>query len=967
MTPERWRQIEQLFQSALERAPEHRNAFLDQACGQDADLRERVEHLLGQRTSSAALYDQSLWESAADQMTRTIVTPGTQLGPYKVIGLLGEGGMGKVYRGLDTRLDRPVAIKLSVEQFEQRFEREARAISMLNHPHICTLYDVGPNFIVTELVEGETLSAWLNRSPAEDRVVEVARQVLEALRAAHGAGIVHRDLKPANIMVRFDGYVKVLDFGLAKRVTASPVGSAEGTPGPEITAPGQIAGTAAYMSPEQIQGEEVDQRSDLFSFGIVFYQLLTGNHPWARKSTIDTLHAILHDDPAPIGNTSAPNLNAIVLKLLRKDPKERYASADAVLADLSGDRKLPSSGGRPTISQPRLWPLFAAALAIALLAVAYWFWPRDTSLRVGELIRITSDAGLTAEPALAPDGKMVAYASDRDEGPLNIWVQQVSGGAPIQVTHDAVDDSEPSFSPAGTTIAFHSTRDGGGVYVVPSLGGTPRRIAGQGRRPRFSPDGQWLAYWVGEEGVFSRNKVYIVPAQGGQPRQLASTFLSAFYPVWSPDSKYLLFLGAESDTKPVNDRYDWWVASLGGSPPVATGILSAMAHNNVFPEFRAPSAWVGNSILFSGSTQSYAGNTLTGVISQLSIWRQRISSQPWRPNGRPEQLTTVAGIETDPSISAGKLALANTRENLDVWMLPLNAETGQVTGPIEHALSSTANNNYPAVSRDGSRLTFVTDEHKSLDIYEKDLRTGRISALTTGDLTALSPFPNADGTQVLFYVFRSQMRPTFTFWQVTSQGGNARQVCGDCDGSLYYWSRDEKKVIYYKDQPVASRGLVVRDLQSAQEFPFATHEKYEVRLPRVSPDENWVAFQTVVTQTQRKMYVAPIADWRAGPESSWIYIPDARAPAAWSPSGNLLYFLSDRDGFRCIWAQHLNPVTRHPEGPAFAVQHLHAARRTLSINLEIASIGLSLTSGKLFFSAPEHTGNVWIADLDGRP
>ena len=967
MTPERWRQIEQLFHSALEQAPEHRSAFLNQACGEDADLRGRVEQLLSQPSSSAALLDRSLWESAAEQMTRTIITSGAQLGPYKVIGILGEGGMGRVYRGLDTRLDRPVAIKVSVQQFEQRFEREARAISMLNHPHICTLYDVGPNYIVTELVEGETLSAWLKGAPPQEQVIEVARQVLEALRAAHKAGIVHRDLKPANIMVRFDGYVKVLDFGLAKRVAASVGGHGEGTPGSDITAPGQIAGTAAYMSPEQIQGEEVDPRSDLFSFGIVFYQLLTGEHPWARKAIVDTLHAIVHDDPAPIANLSDPNLSTIVTKLLRKDPKDRYVSAEAVLADLSTDGKFASRNRLPVFGRRRSLPLVGVAFGIAVLAAGYWLWPRDTSLRVGELIRLTSDAGLTAEPTLAPDGKIVAYSSDRDEGPLNIWVQQVGGGSPIRVTNDPVDDSEPSFSPSGTTIAFHSQRDGGGVYVVPSLGGTPRRIADQGRRPRFSPDGQWIAYWVGEEGVFSRNKLYIVPAQGGEPRQLASAFLSAFYPVWSPDSKYVLFLGAESDKMPVNDRYDWWVAPMDGTPPVATGILPSMAHDSVFPEYRAPTAWVGNSIFFAGSTQSYAGSTLAGVISQLSIWRQRITSRPWRAKGRPEQLTTVAGIETDPAVSAGKLALANTQQNLDVWMLPLNAETGQVTGPIEEALSSTANNQYPAVSRDGSRLAFVSDEHKSLEIYEKDLRSGRIDALTTSELSALSPFPNADGTRVLFYDWRPNRNPSFTFWEVTSEGGNAREVCADCNGSLYYWSRDEKKVIYYKDQPAAARGLLVRDLQTGQEFPFAEQGTYEVRLPRVSPDEKWVAFQTVVSQTQRKMYVAPITNWRAGPESTWIYVPDARAPAAWSPSGNLLYFLSDRDGFRCIWAQHLNPRTRHAEGPAFVVQHLHAARRTLSINLEVASIGLSVASGKLFFSTPEHTGNVWIAQLEGQP
>src|SRR5215469_146773 len=258
MTPERWRQIEQLFHSALEHAPEHRSAFLDQACGQDADLRRRVEQLLSQRTSSAALFDKSLWESAANQ-TRTIITPGTQLGPYKVIGILGEGGMGKVYRGLDTRLDRPVAIKVSVDQFEQRFEREARAISMLNHPHICTLYDVGPNYLVTELVEGETLSAWLKRAPSQERRLEIARQVLEALRAAHSAGIVHRDLKPANIMVRFDGYVKVLDFGLAKRIPSSKLLQTEAASTTDVSLPGQITGTVPYMSPEQIQGQVVDQ------------------------------------------------------------------------------------------------------------------------------------------------------------------------------------------------------------------------------------------------------------------------------------------------------------------------------------------------------------------------------------------------------------------------------------------------------------------------------------------------------------------------------------------------------------------------------------------------------------------------------------------------------------------------------------------------------------------------------------
>ena len=230
MDPERWRKIEQLYHLALEQEPAQQDRFLAEACQDDAELRGEVESLLAQSGGTERLVDQTAWAEADDlAATRTVLTPGARLGPYQILGLLGEGGMGKVYRGLDTRLGRAVAIKISAEQFSKRFEREARAISALNHPHICTLYDVGPNYMVTELVEGETLRDWLKRAPAVERSIEIARQVLEALRAAHRAGIVHRDLKPQNIMVRFDGYVKVLDFGLAKRMPAARALQTENT------------------------------------------------------------------------------------------------------------------------------------------------------------------------------------------------------------------------------------------------------------------------------------------------------------------------------------------------------------------------------------------------------------------------------------------------------------------------------------------------------------------------------------------------------------------------------------------------------------------------------------------------------------------------------------------------------------------------------------------------------------------
>ena len=339
MNSERWRQIEQLYHRALTLEPARRDGFLAEVCSEDADLRREVESLLSQSGTTETLIDRAAW-SAANEMAsaQAALKPGILLGPYEILGLLGTGGMGEVYSALDTRLGRKVAIKISQERFSGRFEREARVISALNHPNICTLLDVGPNYLVTELVDGQTLHDWTKCTPSVQRILEIARQVLQALRAAHLAGVVHRDLKPQNIMVRFDGYVKVLDFGLAKRmpgVTASNAVIDE-------SLSGQILGTVAYMSPEQILGKEIDQRSDLFALGTVLCEMMTGQHPWRRTSSVDTLHAILHDDPSSIEIIS-PKIAPILQRLLCKNPADRFPSAEAVLealADNAADREV---------------------------------------------------------------------------------------------------------------------------------------------------------------------------------------------------------------------------------------------------------------------------------------------------------------------------------------------------------------------------------------------------------------------------------------------------------------------------------------------------------------------------------------------------------------------------------------------------------------------------------------------------
>jgi hypothetical protein len=573
--PERWRQIERLYELALEQAESDRAAFLARVCA-DEELRREVASLLAHQDAAANFIEvpaMKIRPASASQdqepATRTgedapdII--GHTFAHYRVLNRLGGGGMGVVYTAEDVRLDRPVALKFLPERFRRdqaslgRFRREARAASSLNHPNICTVFDIGEQdgrpFIVMERLEGRTLKHHIQGKPLPmEEVLGLGREILSALEAAHAKGIVHRDIKPANIFVTDRAQAKVLDFGLAKLVADVEsiditTGSAATATGEHtLTQPGVALGTLSYMSPEQAHGKQVDARSDLFSFGAVLYEMATGTRAFPKA---------LDWAPPPARPELDRELYRIVLKLLEADPQVRYQCASDVLADLERLlTRLRSAGSR------RWWVVAGAAAVAAVLAAAL-LWPRpDPRVQAVELTRVTSDSGLTAYPALSRDGNWLAYASDRANGILNIWVQQVAGGEPVRVTDGPADDTEPSFSPDGTTIAFRSERDGGGIYTVPTLGGVTRRVADQGRRPRFSPDGQWIAYWVGDQRQqFPRNQTYIVSASGGEPRRLASTFFSADDPLWSPDGRHVLFLGAEDDKKP------WPSGTTGGWCP----------------------------------------------------------------------------------------------------------------------------------------------------------------------------------------------------------------------------------------------------------------------------------------------------------------------------------------------------------------------------------------------------------------
>ena len=578
---------------------------------------------------------------------------GDTISHYTIEERLGEGGMGVVYKARDMRLDRFVALKVlpadkvADPERKRRFVQEAKAASALNHPNIITIHDIdqanGIDFIAMEHVDGKTLDRLIPRNGMRlSEVLKYGIQIAAALARAHSAGIIHRDIKPSNIMVTADGHVKVLDFGLAKLTevmeesTQAPTAPMRAQDG-ERTEEGAILGTIAYMSPEQAEGKKVDARTDIFSFGSVLYEMVTGRRAFVGETKISTLAAILHKEP-PAVHEIAPDtprdLEKIIARCMRKDPARRFQGMADIKVALEELKEESESGkldigvpvkARPGFTLSRRW----AAVVVPVILIAagtLWWWSRTKTTPLSKppgLIRLTSDSGLTTDPALSPDGKLLAYASDRGgEGNLHIWVQQVSGGQAIQLTRDAADDSEPVFSPDGSKIAFRSEREGGGIYVMSALGGEARLIAQQGHRPRFSPDGSRVAYMVGESQPTAGARSFVVAAEGGQARQIQPNFLSVVDPIWSPDSSHLMFLGSRSTTSGL--EFNWWVAPLDGGTAINTGAVAVFRAHQI-PGPVVPSFWTpdGSGVVFSARSGD-----------AVNLWQIGISVKTWQVTAR---------------------------------------------------------------------------------------------------------------------------------------------------------------------------------------------------------------------------------------------------------------------------------------------------------------------------------------------
>ncbi len=914
-------------------------------------------------------------------------TAGTKLGPYEILTPLGVGGMGEVYKARDKRLNRVVAIKVLRSDCvpdasrAERFAQEAKSASALNHPNIVSIHDVfrheDVDCLVMEYISGATLQALIPRGGMHwKEAVRIAVQVADGLRRAHSVGIIHRDIKPSNIMAPDGGPVKILDFGLATLSASAVLNGYDATltTGP-LTKEGVVFGTLSYMSPEQIQGKPVDARSDIFSFGSTLYEMLTGRSPFKEDSAAGTLAAILHNDPPPLATADIPQpLLRVLSRCLQKKPEDRWQDIGDVkqlLEDVVKDSEAPAGAqSAPGLSAGSrtwqfLWPAIAAACAVAALLV--YFIPQlrhgsSASLRADNdavLHPLTSDGGLTAYPAISRDGKFVAFASDRSrENNLDIWIQQIGGSEPIRLTSDPADETDPDFSPDGSVIAFRSEKDGGGIYTVPALGGSPVLLAPLGHNPRFSPDGGWIAYSVGGAATSNPGSagVFIISARGGVPRAIHPEMATATNPVWSPGSDRLLVLGRQDGKRPAGEQLDWWILPIEGGTPQRTGVFARLRAQNLlqaqFPhDFPIPWYWRkegGDQILFDAS--STWGQT-------DNLWEIGLTS-----TGPAQRVTLGPGLQRHATWSADgrRMAFAAEEWNFSVWLQPLDSATGASRGAPTRLSDEVSEELTPSISWDGTRIAYERHGPDHWSLLIRNRASDRELKLLSSQYWLLTARLSGDGRQILYTDFDHS-----DLISIPSAGGIAETLCGGC-GTTMGASTDGREILY---EPPENEDVLMYDTARRSTVELALRPSPDLILSgsRFSPDGKWVAFHALRNATNTaQIWIAPIGGVLPVPQSEWIAVTDGskleRDPA-WSADGRFLYFISERDGFRCIWARQLNALTKKPSGETFPVHHFHSARFSLRhFGSQGYLTGLSAGKGALVFSMGELKGDVWLEE-----
>jgi serine/threonine protein kinase/Tol biopolymer transport system component len=950
------------------------------------------------------------------------LAPGSQLGGYEIRRQIGAGGMGVVYLASDLKLGRPVAIKVLSGDFgadharTRRFEQEARAASALNHPNVCVVHALGETatgqpFIAMEYVEGHTLRHLVQAQPPTLRqALDIAIQMAAGVGAAHAVGIVHRDLKPENVIVRGDGLVKVLDFGLAKLVSSSLSSEApEATRTIVQTDAGVVMGTFSYMAPEQARGLDVDARADIWALGVVLYELVAGRPPFTGDTRSDVLAAVLEREPVALDrvNPRVPHeLQRIVAKALRKDRAQRYQTVTDLRLDLEAlrDELQNASTDTSATSPMALAPSTASSatappressaeylitglgrhkaaaaasviiLAAAIVGLMRWGArgraaetptapPASTKPAMPRaLTRITFGDGLQTDATFSPDGSFIAYASDRG-GHFNIWVQSVAGGDPVQVTRSDAPDTQPDWSPDGSTIVFRSERDGGGIYLAPALGGTERKLTSFGVHPKWLADGTSISFLTGPsldtgEGPV---QVFTVTVDGrGTPEELAAPFLTTGVWRW------------------IEVRPDGRISAAGSCPKFGPGFFTFDRRGEQVVKSKEPRGlslvdWTGpQRVRFHWNGSGTALYLESSVNFVENLWRVQVNPQTldWVT---AERLTTGAASDVAAAISRDGARMAYTQRSVTtrLWLLPLDAAAGRVLGAGEPVTEAGSVVQSSSLSPDGEQIAYLLlrPGARVPDLHIRRLASGKEDTINTSAmnltwsadsrLLAFTRIQKDDGALVVHDTSSGKERPLTTFSNTTWLMPTS-------------WTRDGRALVVSKSTVDVVPMWLWPIARAANGPAPAVDSPERVLLEKagtnfwegvLSPSGRWLAFVPgVLAEPDRgRLAVVPFdhastAPWtEISPDSAWLDKP------RWSPDGRLLYFIARGPaGFFDLAAIRFDPDRGTPVGAPFMLTHLDSPALMISNDLSHTEIGIS--AHRAMLTMVTQTGSVWMLD-----